>query len=120
MFDLEKLQEDADCFVVAEELGINVTKKGTRYLILCPNHPDRRIGSCFLNHRGYKCFSCNHTGNVFDFVMKTKDISFGEAVETVAEICGGKKLYDVQSPKTGRHIIPAKYREMIGLKDTPI
>ena len=32
----------------------------------------------------YHCFSTGEHGNIFDFLMKTKSLRFGEAVKTLA------------------------------------
>ena len=32
----------------------------------------------------YHCFSSGEHGNIFDFVMKTKSLGFGEAVKNIS------------------------------------
>ena len=36
----------------------------------------------------YHCFSTGEHGNIFDFVMKTKSLKFGEAVKMLASDAG--------------------------------
>ena len=36
----------------------------------------------------YHCFSTGEHGNIFDFLMKTKSIGFGEAVKSLAAEAG--------------------------------
>ena len=36
----------------------------------------------------YHCFSSGEHGNIFDFLMKTKSIGFGEAVRSLAAEAG--------------------------------
>ena len=121
MLDKNRLRDDANCIIVAEALGIPVTKRGNRNLILCPDHADRRVGSCLLSEKGYYCYSCHGKGNVFDLVMKSKEVSFQEAAEMIAEICGGKEHYQIDKNKVSKHnILPYQYQKLIGLIDTPV
>ena len=36
----------------------------------------------------YHCFSTSEHGNIFDFIMKTQNLKFGEAVKTLANLAG--------------------------------
>ena len=38
----------------------------------------------------YHCFSTGEHGNIFDFVMKTQNLRFGEAVKFLASLAGMK------------------------------
>ena len=38
----------------------------------------------------YHCFSTAEHGNIFDFLMKTQNLKFGEAVKTLANLAGMK------------------------------
>ena len=35
----------------------------------------------------YHCFATSEHGNIFDFVMKTQNLKFGEAVKSLAQSC---------------------------------
>lgn len=82
---IEKVKDENDIVgVVSETVKL---KRSGRYLIgLCPFHhektpsftvtPDKQI---------YKCFGCGEAGNVINFVMKTRNVSFYEAIEILAE-----------------------------------
>lgn len=128
MFDVEQLRNDADCIVVAEQLGIPMQRAGSRFMILCPNHADKNMGSCYLNHQGYYCFSCHHKGDVFDLVQKEKDVGFNAACDYVAEICGGRELYQIDgttqsatySSELGLPFISKQAQNFLGIEDKPI
>lgn len=120
MFDKDRIKEDANCIVVAEALGIPVTRKGNRYLILCPDHGDRRLGSCYLSEKGYYCYSCGAKGDVFHLVMKTQGVDFHESMEIVADICGDKEYYMTTAEKPKARILPYQYQKAIGLVDNPV
>ena len=53
---------------------------------LCPFH-DERSPSFGINptEKVYYCFGCGAGGDVFKFVMETENLSFGEALESLAE-----------------------------------
>ena len=93
--DKKKIAEMADPETVAEFIGIPSQKKGSRISILCPDHIDTHFGSCYLTDRGYHCFSCGASGDVFQMVrsFKGKSCSFQEAMETVANASGGVDLF---------------------------
>ena len=129
MFDKEALREDADCIVLAEQMEIPMKRHGNKYMILCPNHADRHMGSCFLTSKGYQCYSCHHTGDVFDFVQKTLGVNFQEACRYIADACGGEDLYQVStatgvSSKTnselGLPFLPKKWQQYLGIEDSPV
>lgn len=118
MLDVKRIREDANCLLVAEELGIQIHQRGRRNLILCPHHDDRRIGSCFINEHRYHCYSCGYTGDAFSLVMEAEGVSFSNAVEFVANVCGGIQQYEDGEVRDG--LIPVRYRKKIGLEDEPI
>ena len=69
---------------------LKLRKSGAQnYTGLCPFHKEK-TGSFSVNttHSYYYCFGCHETGDVFNFVMKMENISFPEAVRTIATKCG--------------------------------
>ena len=59
------------------------------YSGLCPFHKEK--SPSFSVHAGrqfYHCFGCGQSGDVFSFVGKIENLSFPEAVRTVAQKCG--------------------------------
>lgn len=69
---------------------LKLRKTGAQnYTGLCPFHKEK-TGSFSVNatHGYFYCFGCHEKGDVFTFVMKLENLSFPEAVRTVAQKCG--------------------------------
>ena len=72
---------------------IPITKKGNDYVAVCPFHDDHSPSMHISESKQiYKCFSCNAAGNVFTFVANYEDISFPNAVLSVASKIGYELL----------------------------
>ena len=55
-------------------------RSGSRLLGLCPFHEERTPSFFIFPDSHFHCYGCQAHGDVIDFVMKTKGISFIEAV----------------------------------------
>ena len=68
---------------------VHLKKRGVNMLGNCPFH-DEKTPSFTVNDEKefYHCFSSGEHGNIFDFLMKTKSIGFGEAVRELASQAG--------------------------------
>ncbi|HEX5285112.1 MAG TPA: DNA primase [Bryocella sp.] len=68
---------------------IKLRKSGANWSALCPFHKEKS-GSFYLYPAtaSYYCFGCHEHGDVFTFVMKMDNISFPEAVRSVATKMG--------------------------------
>ena len=57
---------------------------------LCPFHPDRDHPNLHVNlDRGtWKCFACNASGSVFDFVMQRDGVTYRQALESLGQHVG--------------------------------
>lgn len=105
-YDIQQLLKDADMVEVAKEIGIRMkshTNQTQNIGILCPNpeHADKNFGNCFIRPDGnYECFTCHDRGNVFHMVMQYMGVSFPQALEIVADTCGGREHY-ILSGKAG-------------------
>jgi len=69
---------------------VRLKKSGAQnYSGLCPFHKEK-TGSFSVNatHGYFYCFGCHEKGDVFTFVMKMENVSFPEAVRSVAAKCG--------------------------------
>ncbi len=64
---------------------IKLRKSGANWSALCPFHKEKS-GSFYLypGTASFYCFGCHEHGDVFTFVMKLENISFPEAVRSVA------------------------------------
>jgi DNA primase len=55
----------------------------------CPFHQEKTASFHVDDRKGFfYCFGCQEKGSVFDFVMKTENVGFMEAVETLAREAG--------------------------------
>ena len=94
IYNRSEVLAHADAEAVANALGIPIKRHGRFKQILCPGHmeyfgkPDTSYGNCVLTEKGYHCFACNRSVNVFDMVMETKGCSFHDALEFVAGVSG--------------------------------
>tara|TARA_S200000501_G_scaffold237478_1_gene222623 strand:- start:4184 stop:5953 length:1770 start_codon:yes stop_codon:yes gene_type:complete len=68
---------------------ISLKKRGKEFIGLSP-FKNEKTPSFTVNDEKefYHCFSTGEHGNVFDFLMKTQNLKFGEAVRTLANLAG--------------------------------
>ena len=68
---------------------VQLKKRGKEFIGLSP-FKNEKTPSFTVNDEKefYHCFSTGEHGNIFDFLMKTKSIGFGEAVKTLAAEAG--------------------------------
>ena len=77
---------------------VRLQKKGREHMGLCPFHNEKTPSFTVNEDKGfYHCFGCGEHGSVFDFVMKTENLSFPEAVERLAGEAGMEM--PVESPE---------------------
>ena len=68
---------------------ISLKKRGKEYVGLSP-FKNEKTPSFTVNDEKefYHCFATSEHGNIFDFVMKTQNFKFGEAVKYLANLAG--------------------------------
>ena len=68
---------------------VNLKKRGKEYVGLSPFKTEKTPSFTVNDEKEfYHCFSTAEHGNIFDFVMKTQNLKFGEAVKTLANLAG--------------------------------
>lgn len=68
---------------------VPLSKRGKNYFGLCPFHDDHNESmSVSPEKQIFKCFACGESGNVFSFIAKYNNISFGEAIKLLGEDLG--------------------------------
>lgn len=95
---------------------------GGRYHIHCPGHlsrlgkADRRDSSCVLTEKGYHCFSCGESVDVFQMVQELTGWGFPDCVAYVAKQAG------VEDAQGERKIFPLSKTEtgLLGLSYEPL
>jgi DNA primase len=85
----QTVKQQADIVKIIGEF-VRLKKAGAQnYIGLCPFHSEKTPS--FSVHAGrqfYHCFGCGQSGDVFSFIQKIENVSFPEAVKTVAVKCG--------------------------------
>tara|TARA_A100001011_G_scaffold388598_1_gene468556 strand:- start:5072 stop:6853 length:1782 start_codon:yes stop_codon:yes gene_type:complete len=68
---------------------IQLKKRGKEFIGLSPFKNEKTPSFTINDEKGfYHCFSTGEHGNIFDFLMKTKSLGFGEAVKILASEAG--------------------------------
>ena len=69
--------------------SVQLKKRGKEFVGLSPFKNEKNPSFTVNNEKEfYHCFSSGEHGNIFDFLMKTKSIGFGEAVKALAAEAG--------------------------------
>ena len=69
--------------------SVNLKKRGKEYVGLSPFKTEKTPSFTVNDEKEfYHCFSTGEHGNIFDFIMKTQNLKFGEAVKTLANFAG--------------------------------
>ncbi|WP_440933379.1 DNA primase [Candidatus Pelagibacter sp.] len=69
--------------------SVSLKKRGKEFVGLSP-FKNEKTPSFTVNDEKefYHCFATSEHGNIFDFVMKTQNLKFGEAVKYLAQLAG--------------------------------
>ena len=112
---IEKIKDAANIVDVISDF-IELKKKGTEYVSLCPFHDDHTIGNFSVSPTKniYKCFACDASGDPIAFLMNYKgsNLSYTDALRYLA------KKYDIyidddnDKDARWRNVKPAKPREI--------
>jgi DNA primase len=85
----QTVKQQADIVKIVGEY-VRLKKAGAQnFSGLCPFHSEK--SPSFSVHAGrqfYHCFGCGQSGDVFTFIQKIENVSFPEAVKTIAIKCG--------------------------------
>ena len=69
--------------------SVSLKKRGKEFIGLSPFKNEKTPSFTVNDEKGfYHCFSTSEHGNIFDFIMKTQNLKFGEAVKTLANYAG--------------------------------
>ena len=69
--------------------SVDLKKRGKEYVGLSPFKTEKTPSFTVNDEKEfYHCFSTGEHGNIFDFVMKTQNLKFGEAVKILSNLAG--------------------------------
>ena len=69
--------------------SVNLKKRGKEFVGISPFKNEKTPSFTVNDEKGfYHCFSSGEHGNIFDFLIKTQNLKFGEAVRSLASIAG--------------------------------
>jgi DNA primase len=86
---------------------VSLRKRGKNYLGHCPFHSEKEPSFTVSNEKQiFHCFGCGASGSVFDFVMRTRNLTFAEAVRELANRFGIPLLQEKETAQA------KKIREM--------
>lgn len=107
--ELEDFKSKCDIAKVVSHY-VSLEKVGSNYRGLCPFH-EEKTPSFYVNvDKGFfHCFGCGASGDVIEFVKRIENISFVEAVQKVAELCG------VEPPLMSKDTFYLKYVSLMEL-----
>jgi hypothetical protein len=74
-------KESIDLVSVVEGVGVELKKRGTRHVGLCPFHTEKTPSFFIFPDNRFKCFGCGESGDSIDFIQKLNDLSFKGALK---------------------------------------
>ncbi|BDR52676.1 hypothetical protein KIM372_05830 [Bombiscardovia nodaiensis] len=97
--DIEKVRSTADLYdIVSATVTLKASGSGT-YMGLCPFHDEKTPSFSVRPALGaWHCFGCGLGGDVFDYVEKTENVEFGDAIELLADKYHIELHYDNARP----------------------
>ena len=87
----EYIEEVKNRLKVSSVVGktVNLKKRGKEFIGLSPFNNEKTPSFTVNDQKGFfHCFSSSEHGNIFDFLMKTQNLKFGEAVKILASEAG--------------------------------
>ena len=97
---------------------IDIKKKGSRYIGLCPFHDERSPSFVVSPNRNqYKCFGCGASGDPIKFVMQYQGKTFPEAVKILT---GGSYLDADQPVRRQQYVAPTDYFSRDAMEATKV
>lgn len=85
---------------------IPLKQRGKNWTGLCPFHPDKNPSFTVTAETGrFRCWSCGETGDIFDWVMKRRNVDFAEALSELAKEAGIELRRGGGLPANTRHTL---------------
>ena len=84
----ERVRVASDIVAIVSDY-VALKKNGRNHWGCCPFHNEKTPSFSVRQDKGFfYCFGCQTGGNVFNFIMKIENLSYGEAVRFLAEKAG--------------------------------
>jgi len=100
--DVERIKQAYPIADVIAAHGVALRPAGRRFMGRCPFHRDDRPSLVvYPDTRSYYCFGCGAGGDVIDFIRRTRDVGFPEAVAYLGEQSPPPALRLAPRPVTG-------------------
>ena len=85
---IDEIRERANIVEIVSDY-VPLRKNGKNHIGLCPFHSEKTPSFTVNDEKQiFYCFGCGTGGNAFTFLMKQDNLSFPEAVRTVAKRVG--------------------------------
>jgi DNA primase len=92
--------------------NVKLRKAGKDYIGLCPFHKEKTPSfTVSVEKQIYYCFGCHEGGNAVNFIMKYENMSFHEALESLAQ------EYGVEMKRSGDSKRPRQYDALLKLAE---
>jgi len=89
MDTVDEVREKLPIEQVVGEFVPSLKRAGGAYKGLCPFHNEKTPSFYVTPSRGiYKCFSCGKHGDIFTFIMETRNMGFRDALHFLADKAG--------------------------------
>jgi len=104
---IERLKQDTSLVRLAESQGYKLKKQGKDFLLSCPFHEEDTPSLVISPSKNlFRCFGCEASGSVIDWMMKTKGVSFRHAVELLREETGLSCEHSILRSSTTKPLPP--------------
>lgn len=78
---IEELKKNIDLISIVMNAGVELARRGTRHVGLCPFHAEKTPSFFVFDDNFYKCFGCGEHGDVIDFIQKLYGLTFPDALK---------------------------------------
>ena len=86
---LNSLKKDISLYRLIESQGYQIKPEGKDHVMCCPFHDDATPSLKISTDKNvFNCFGCGASGTVIDWMMKTQNVSFRHACETLMHDAG--------------------------------
>ena len=79
---VRKIENKPNILEVLTNEGVRLNKRGHLFWGLCPFHQEKKASfGVYPDQERFVCWGCGARGDVIDFIMKKRGLSFGQAVQ---------------------------------------